>query len=115
MKQFEEYFILPQSQKDSEPSWFGFILSIKDNKINREDLLRYLEKEKIGSRLLFGGNIARQPYFVGNENIKYRSVGKLANTDFVMNNTFWIGLYPGISKNDIDSIVKSFVTFLSKR
>lgn len=113
MKQFEEYFILPQNQKDSEPSWFGFLLSIRENKINREKLLRHLELSKIGSRLLFGGDITKQPYFTNNKDIKFRKIGKLPNTDFVMNNTFWVGVYPGITKKDIDAIVKCFDEFLS--
>lgn len=113
MKQFEQYFILPEATTNSDPSWFGFLISIRDNKFNREDLMRFLEGKKIGTRLLFCGNMTKQPYFTNNKDIKYRIVGNLKNTDFIMENTFWIGVYPGIDQKNIDFIVSNFDEYLS--
>ena len=95
LKDLEEFLILPEPEKNSEPSWFGFPLSLKiNNKYNRSDLIQYLNNNKIGTRLLFSGNLTKQPYM---KNLNFRIHGKLENTDFVMNSTFWIGLYPGLS------------------
>lgn len=112
MKKFEDYFILPKATENSDPSWFGFLISIKDNKINREELMRFLEEKKIGTRLLFCGNMTKQPYFTNNKDLEYRVVGNLKNTDFVMNNTFWVGVYPGISIQDIDFISNTISEFI---
>lgn len=113
MKKFEEYFILPQASENSDPSWFGFLLTIKkDLKSNREDLMRFLEQERIGTRLLFSGNVIKQPYFTNNKDIKFRKIGKLPNTDYIMNNTFWVGVYPGITKKTIDIIVHTIEDYL---
>ena len=77
-----------------DPSWFGFPITLKENSGTiRVDFLKYLDKYKIGTRLLFAGNITRQPYF---HNVQYRISGKLTNTDIIMNDTFWIGVYPGL-------------------
>jgi CDP-6-deoxy-D-xylo-4-hexulose-3-dehydrase len=100
LKDLEEFLILPESEKNSEPSWFGFPLSLKiNNKYNRSDLIQYLNNNKIGTRLLFSGNLTKQPYM---KDLNFRVHGKLENTDFVMNNTFWIGLYPGLSKKHLE-------------
>jgi len=115
MKQFEEYFILPKSLKDADPSWFGFLITIKEGKVDRGDLLRYLEKNRVGSRLLFGGNLTKQPYLSDNKDIKFRIVGKLKNTDYIMKNTFWIGLYQGIDEKMIDRVIKVFKIYFSKQ
>ncbi|MFA5948310.1 MAG: lipopolysaccharide biosynthesis protein RfbH [Candidatus Gracilibacteria bacterium] len=112
---FQKYFILPEATKNSNPSWFGFLITLKkDCPFPRTELLRYLTKNKIGTRLLFAGNIIKQPYFVENK-IKYRTVGSLGNTDFIMENTFWIGVYPGINKKHIDYIEKTLENFLKER
>ena len=96
----EEYLILPEATANSDPSWFGFPITIReDSQITRMDLLKYLNQNKVGTRLLFGGNLIKQPYF---ENQEYRIASNLTNTDIVMNNTFWIGLYPGLSENMLD-------------
>lgn len=113
-KQFEKYFILPEWNKKADPSWFGFLLTIKLGvKFSREELLRYLNDKKIGTRLLFAGNIIKQPYFK-NYKINYTVVGGLKNTDIVMNQTFWIGVYPGLSKAMLNYIIKSFKEFIKK-
>lgn len=115
MAPFSDYFILPEAEKNSDPSWFGFLLSIKDKKLNREELLSFLEEKRIGTRLLFGGNLIRQPYFVDNKDIKYRVAGKLENTDFITENTFWIGLYQGIDRSMIDQVILAFREFIDER
>ena len=113
-KQFDKYFILPAWNKKADPSWFGFLLTIKSEaKFFRGELLKYLNDKKIGTRLLFAGNITKQPYFK-NYQINYKVVGSLKNTDIIMNNTFWIGVYPGLNKKMLDYVVKSFKEFLEK-
>lgn len=112
LKKFDDKFILPAWDKKSEPSWFGFLLTIKDGAgFERKDLLKFLESKKIHTRLLFAGNIIRQPYFK-NYKIDYRVSGDLKNTDKVMNDTFWIGVYPGINKEMLGFVIKSFKEFL---
>ena len=92
----DEFLVLPKATNGSNPSWFGFPLTLKEEAgANRVDLLRYLDQHRIGTRLLFAGNIIRQPYF---SNRQYRCVGNLPNSDRVMNDTFWIGVYPGLTE-----------------
>lgn len=111
-QKFDEYFILPQFLPEADPSWFGFLLTIKENSgIDRTALIKYFNSKKIGTRLLFAGNITKQPYFINNK-IGYRVVGELNNTDSIMNNTFWIGVYPGISLAMLDYVVGCFEGFL---
>ena len=103
LKDLEEFFILPQSTPGSEPSWFGFPLATRhEAPFSRNEVVRYLEKHKIGTRLLFGGNLVRQPAYF---DIPHRVVGNLENSDFVMNNVFWIGVYPGLSQNSLAYVV----------
>ena len=91
----KEFISLPQATEHSEPSWFGFPITLKKNcPVSRIDLIRYLDQNKIGTRLLFAGNLTRQPYMNG---INYRINGDLTNTDNVMNNTFWIGIHPALT------------------
>lgn len=105
----EEFIILPEATENSEPSWFGFPITIKDDSgISRVDLLKFMDQHKIGTRLLFAGNLTRQPYF---EHVKYRVVGKLTNTDLIMNNTFWIGVYPGLTLAHLDFVLEKFEEF----
>ena len=100
LKNLEEFLILPEQEKNSEPSWFGFPLSLKKNsKFNRNDLIKHLNDSKIGTRLLFSGNLTKQPYM---KDVNFKVQGELKNTDFVMENTFWIGLYPGLSLRHLD-------------
>ena len=107
-----DHFILPSWDPRADPSWFGFPLTIKPNAgFNRIDLLKFLDSRKIGTRLLFAGNATRQPYFK-NYAIEHRIVGDLANTDIIMNNTFWIGVYPGLTREMLDYVIGSFKEFL---
>ena len=109
IKDLEEFLILPEPEKNSEPSWFGFPLSLKkNNKYNRNDLIKYLNENKIGTRLLFSGNLIKQPYM---KNINFKVHGNLKNTDFIMENTFWIGLYPGLSKEQLQYSVLKIKAF----
>ena len=110
LKRFEKYFILPEAQENSEPSWFGFLISVReDSPFNRNEIVKYLNEKKIGTRLLFAGNIVKQPYMKGRN---YRIIGDLKNSDFIMNNTFWIGVYPAINDKMIEYIEKCFEIFL---
>jgi len=113
LSDIEEFFVLPEATPDSEPSWFGFPLTIRDStKIVREDLLKFLNERKIGTRLLFGGNLTRQPYF---QEVHYRVSGSLQNTDQVMYNTFWLGIYPGITEDMLVFVAESLNEFLRDR
>ncbi|ENK0837466.1 lipopolysaccharide biosynthesis protein RfbH [Clostridium botulinum] len=111
LKQLEEYLILPEPTENSEPSWFGFTITLKENnKYDRNSLVRFLEERKIGTRLLFAGNILRQPLFTENK-VSYKVVGNLTNTDIVMNNTFWIGVWPGINDEQSRYIIETFYEY----
>ena len=111
LKEFKDYFILPKPTENSDPSWFGFPLTIKNEKINRRDFMLYLNNKGIGTRVLFGGNITKQPYFI-NYNIPHRLVSDLKNTDIIMNNTFWIGVYPALNKDHLDYVYQRFIEYL---
>lgn len=105
-----QFLILPEATADSDPSWFGFPLTLRaDANVNRVDLLTYLDQFKIGTRLLFAGNLTRQPYMIGRN---YRVSGELTNTDIVMNQTFWVGVYPGLTTEMLDFIIEKIETFL---
>ncbi|MEO8330912.1 MAG: lipopolysaccharide biosynthesis protein RfbH [Gallionella sp.] len=109
LKSCEEFLLLPEATPNSDPSWFGFPITIKPNAgIKRVDLLQYLDQNKIGTRLLFAGNLTRQPYMKGRN---FRISGELTNTDTVMNDTFWIGVYPGLSKEMLDFVIAKLEAF----
>jgi len=106
LKDLDEFFILPEATPNSEPSWFGFPIAVrKDAPFNRNQVIAFLEARKIATRLLFGGNLLRQPAYQG---IPHRVVGSLENTDFVMTQVFWVGVYPGIEANMLGYMVDTF-------
>jgi CDP-6-deoxy-D-xylo-4-hexulose-3-dehydrase len=112
LKDLEEFLILPEPEKNSEPSWFGFPLTLRQNtRFNRVDLISYLNLNKIGTRLLFAGNLSKQPYM---KNVNFKIHQKLANTDFAMENTFWIGLYPALSQEHLDYSCSKIKNYLKK-
>ena len=114
LERFNRYFSFVEAIEKSDPSWFGFLITVKDGgPFTREDFLQYLNERKIATRLLFAGNITRQPYFV-NYNVEYRKIGDLKNSDKVMTDTFWIGTFPGITEEMIDWIEKSFGEYIEK-
>ena len=110
LRDCEEFLILPQATEGTDPSWFGFPLTLRDNApVSRVELLRYLEQERIGTRLLFAGNLTRQPYMTGR---KYRVSGELINTDTVMNDTFWIGVQPALTEEMMDMAASRISSYL---
>ncbi len=105
LKDLEEFLILPESTPNSNPSWFGFAITVRPSSpINRNTLVEYLNSKNIGTRLLFGGNLLKQPAF---QDTPRRIVGNLVNTDLVMNNTFWIGVWPGLEEKALSYVVDS--------
>lgn len=108
-----EFLILPEATPLSDPSWFGFPVTLRpDSGISRIDVLRYLDEYRIGTRLLFAGNLTRQPYMAGQN---YRVSGELTNTDLVMNNTFWLGVYPGLKLPMLDFLAEKLETIIGVR
>lgn len=103
LKSLEKFIILPEATHHSKPSWFGFPITVRDHSpVNRNELIRFLEERKIGTRLLFGGNLIRQPAYKG---IKCRKIGDLKESDRVMNQTFWIGVYPALTEEMLDYMI----------
>lgn len=113
LRHLEDVFILPVATANSEPSWFGFCLTLRpDAPFDREDMLRFLNDEKkIGTRLLFGGNLLRQPYM---KDRNYRVAGSLDNSDLVMNRTFWIGVYPGLTQGHLDYTLATISSYVER-
>ncbi len=104
-----EFLHLPEATPNSEPSWFGFPLILKESGgVKRVDLINYLDQNRIGTRLLFAGNLTRQPYMLGRN---FRISGNLVNTDIVMNQTFWLGVYPGLSNDHLSYVVDRLEEF----
>ena len=102
LQSMTEFLVLPEPTPGSDPSWFGFLMTLRDGaQTRRVDLLQYLDQYKIGTRLLFAGNLTRQPSMVGRQ---YRVSGDLANTDKIMNDTFWVGVYPGLTEEMLDFV-----------
>jgi CDP-6-deoxy-D-xylo-4-hexulose-3-dehydrase len=105
LKPVEDCLLLPQATPGADPSWFGFPIGVRETApFTRQDLIRALEAKRIGTRLLFGGNLTKQPAYEGCE---YRVVGELPNTDFAMNNVFWIGVYPGLTEEMLDYVAET--------
>ena len=104
--------MLPKATKGSEPSWFGFPITVKAGApFSRFDLVRHIESRRIGTRQLFGGNLLRQPAYKG---MPIRVVGSLANADIITDNTFWIGVYPGLSNEIVDYVITTIAQFIKK-
>lgn len=104
--------LLPKATPNSEPSWFGFPITLDPkHPVNREELLRFLDQRKIGTRLMFAGNIVRQPAY---KKVNFRIVGDLVNSDIVMNRTFWVGVYPGLSMKMLDYVIESIREFMGR-
>ncbi|MFX1392083.1 MAG: lipopolysaccharide biosynthesis protein RfbH [Promethearchaeota archaeon] len=115
LKDYQNLIKLPKAQKNSTPSWFGFLITLKEEcKIPRNVIMQKLEDKKIQARLLFAGNIIRQPVFdkMRESEKGYRVIGQLANTDKVMNDSFWIGVYPGMTNEKIDYMIKQISEFI---
>jgi len=111
--ELSDYFILPEATPNSDPSWFGFALSLKHNsKFNRNELIAHLESKKIGTRLMFAGNLTLQPAF---QNLKFRVHGDLSNADFITQNTFWIGVWPGLTQEMLEYVIKEIKNFVLKK
>lgn len=112
-KSYEDYFLLPRAHNASAPSWFGFPVLVKNSApFGRSDIVNYLENKRIATRMLFGGNLLKQPAY---QNIKCRIPGNLDNTDLVMNNLFWVGVYPGIKPQMLTYIKKSLDKFFERK
>lgn len=112
LKPFENSLILPQPSEHSEPSWFGFPLTVrKEAPFSRRDIVAHLEANKIGTRQIFGGNLVKQPAY---QNSTYRCVGELKETDFVMERSFWVGVFPGITEPMLAYMLETFSAFLKK-
>jgi CDP-6-deoxy-D-xylo-4-hexulose-3-dehydrase len=110
LEPFAESFILPEPTPGSDPSWFGFLVTIRpDAPFSRNELIRALEGRKIATRLMFAGNLLRQPAYLG---IRHRVVGDLAHTNLTLENSFWVGVYPGLTDEMIDYVIETFTHFI---
>ena len=111
--ELEDIFILPEATEHSDPSWFGFPITLRsDAPFNRDDIVRHLNEKRIGTRLLFGSNLLRQPYMAGRD---HRVVGELTNSNIVVDRTFWIGVYPGLGEAEITWILDTISAFCANR
>ncbi len=109
LRKYEKYFVFSQATDNSEPSWFGFPVLVKGNvPFTRGEIVNYLEENKIATRMLFGSNLTKQPAY---ENVKYKVIDSLKNTDLVMSNLFWIGVYPGITEEKLKYMVRMINKF----
>ena len=102
----EDFFILPEATAGSDPSWFGFPIAVRPGGLlTRNAVIEHLETRKIATRLLFAGNLVRQPAY---KDVRFRVAGSLEKTDFIMNQVFWVGIYPGITDSMLDYMLESF-------
>ena len=109
LSSLSEFLEIAEATPNSDPSWFGFPVTLKESSgVKRVDLLKYLDQHKIGTRLLFAGNLTRQPYF---QNLEYRVVGELTNTDRTMNQTFWLGVQPSLGQEHFDFVGEKLEEF----
>ncbi len=112
LNEHREFFILPEATKNSNPSWFGFPITVrKSSPFTRNEIVSALNDANIGTRLLFAGNLLKQPAF---QNIERRVVGSLENTDIVMNDTFWVGVWPGLTREMLDFVIESIANYVKK-
>lgn len=108
----QDFYILPEATPNSDPSWFGFPLAVRPGtKLNRNAVVQFLESRKIGTRLLFGGNLTRQPAY---QNVPHRVAAPLDNSDFIMNNVFWLGVFPGLTTDMLDFVIESLDAIATK-
>jgi len=113
LKKFEEVLILPETTPKSNPSWFGFAITIRPGApFSRLDLVQHIESRRIGTRLLFGGNLMRQPAYIG---MPHRVVGPLTNADIITDNTFWLGVYPGLTDEMVDFMIATVAEFIESK
>jgi len=113
LQPLEDVLVLPEATRSADPSWFGFPIGVRqDAPFRREALTRALETVKIGTRLLFGGNLTRQPAYL---NAEYRIVGDLPNSDYVMNSVFWVGVYPGLTPPMLDFVAQTLREFVESK
>jgi CDP-6-deoxy-D-xylo-4-hexulose-3-dehydrase len=113
LQDLEQYFILPKATENADPSWFGFILTLKDNvHFTKNEIVNYLEANKIQTRMLFAGNLTRQPAFAG---VNYRIHGDLTNTDKILADTFLVGVYPGLTDEMIDYVIEKIHAFVNNK
>jgi CDP-6-deoxy-D-xylo-4-hexulose-3-dehydrase len=113
-KRFEnvEQLIMPRWLPKANPSWFGFPLTIEPSSgIDREELLRHLDEKKIGTRLMFAGNVLKQPAYV---NAGMRATGPLTNSDIALKHSFWVGVFPGLNETMLDYLAETIINFVSK-
>jgi CDP-6-deoxy-D-xylo-4-hexulose-3-dehydrase len=111
LQDLQDVLVLPVAAPNSEPSWFGFPILVAENApFTRNDLVRHLEEKRIGTRLLFGGNLVRQPAYKG---LKYRVVGELSNSDRVMQSVFWVGVFPGLTEEMLAYMASTIRAFCS--
>lgn len=112
LERHQEYLVLPQAAPDADPSWFGFLVTVRDDApFTRTELQRYLETNLVGTRLLFAGNLLRQPAY---REVEHRVVGELRNTDVAMAQTFWVGVYPGLTEAMIAYVIEVFDRFFAE-
>jgi len=112
LKEMEDNLIFPQAETGSDPAWFGFPISLRQNcNISRNEIIRKLYEKKIDTRLVFAGNLTKQPAYI---NKPFRISGELINTDFVMNNTFWVGIYPGLGEEELNFVAKNIKNCFKK-
>lgn len=112
LKDLEEYLVLPEATPNSDPCWFGFLIGVREGApFTRHELVGHLESKMIATRMLFGGNLIRQPAY---EDTKYRVIGDLRNTDYAMNNVFWIGLYPGLTEEMLAFVLETIHGFCKR-
>ncbi|NBY62399.1 MAG: lipopolysaccharide biosynthesis protein RfbH, partial [Actinobacteria bacterium] len=113
LNQFEEFFVMPGSTPKSEPSWFGFLLTVRPGApFSRYDIVQHLENHRIGTRQLFGGNLLSQPAY---QKIEHRVSGSLKNTEIISNNAFWIGVFPGLTDEMIDYMIATIAEFVKSK